>query len=108
VEKGSNYANNPIKYWVELCNCYPNLSNLALDVLSTPASICECEHMFSELSDLLKPCRRAILSQLLAAIKCVRKWRKDGFDGGNKVAIKASITDNEIDTLYRLDAWDNG
>jgi hypothetical protein len=62
AEKGSNHANNPIKYWVELCDCYPNLSRLALDVLSIPASSCECERLFSELGDLLEPrCRVAAL-----------------------------------------------
>ena len=73
AEKGSNYANNPIKYWVELRDRYPNLSKLALDVLSIPASSCECERMFSELGDLLEPRRRAIQPQLLAAIQCVRR-----------------------------------
>jgi hypothetical protein len=34
AEKGSDHANNPIRYWVELRNCYPNLSKLALNVLS--------------------------------------------------------------------------
>ncbi|KAI1569536.1 Dimer-Tnp-hAT domain containing protein [Pyrenophora tritici-repentis] len=67
AEKGSNYANNPIKYWVELRERYPNLSKLALDVLSIPASSCECERLFSELGDLLEPRRRAIKPQLLAA-----------------------------------------
>ncbi|KAI1665823.1 Dimer-Tnp-hAT dimerization containing protein [Pyrenophora tritici-repentis] len=73
AEKGSNYANNPIKYWVELRDRYPNLSKLALDVLSIPASSCECERLFSELGDLLEPRRRAIKPQLLAATQCERK-----------------------------------
>ena len=95
-----------MKYWVELRDCYPNLSKLALDVLSIPASSCECERMFSELGDLLEPRRWAIQPQLLAAIQCVRRWRKDGF--GGDVAAKASITDNEMDALYGLDTWDEG
>ena len=55
AEKGSNHANNPIKYWVELRDRYPNLSKLALNVLSIPALSCECERLFSELGDLLEP-----------------------------------------------------
>jgi hypothetical protein len=74
AEKGSNHANNPIKYWVELCNRYPNLSKLALDVLCIPASSCECERLFSELGDLLEPCCHAIKPQPLAAMQCVRRW----------------------------------
>jgi hypothetical protein len=87
VEKGSQHANNPIKYWVALRNYYPSLSKLALDVLSIPASSCECEHMFGELGDLLEPCRRAIQPQLLAAIQCVRRWRRAGL-GDDQVATK--------------------
>lgn len=70
--KGTEYANNPIKYWVMMRDRYPSLSKLALDVLSIPASSCECERMFSELGDLLEPRRRGIHPQLLAAIQCVR------------------------------------
>jgi hypothetical protein len=47
---------------------YPELSQLALNVLSIPASSCECERMFSQLGDLLEPRRRKIGSQLLAAL----------------------------------------
>jgi hypothetical protein len=53
--------------------------------------------MLSELGDLLEPRRRAIQPQLLAAIQCVRKWRKDGFGGCD-----------EVDALYGLDTWDDG
>jgi hypothetical protein len=73
TEKGTEHANNPIKYWVTLRDRYPSLSQLALNVLSIPASSCECERMFSELSNLLEPRRRAIQPQLLAAIQCVRR-----------------------------------
>jgi hypothetical protein len=48
TERGTEYANNPIKYWVTLRDCYPSLSKLALDVLSVLASSCECERMFSD------------------------------------------------------------
>ncbi|PZD22238.1 Dimer-Tnp-hAT domain containing protein, partial [Pyrenophora tritici-repentis] len=58
AERGTEYANNPIKYWVAVRDRYPSLSKLALDVLSIPASSCDCERMFSELGDLLEPRRR--------------------------------------------------
>ena len=66
--KGSTHATDPIQYWVELRDRYPNLSQLAIDVLSIPASSCECERCFSELGDLLEPRQQGILSKLLAAI----------------------------------------
>jgi hypothetical protein len=73
AERGTEYANNPIKYWVAVRDCYPSFSKLALDVLSIPASSCECERMFSELGDLLELQQRCIKPQLLSAIQCVRR-----------------------------------
>ena len=104
AEKGSNHANNPIKYWVELRDRYPNLSKLALDVLSILASSCECKRLFSELGDLLEPRRRAIKPQLLAAIQCVRRWQRAGL-GDIEVAAKSTMTDNEMELLYDLSSW---
>jgi hypothetical protein len=99
--KGSEAANNPIKYWVGLRDRYPNLSKLALDVLSIPASSCECERMFSELGHLLEPRRRGLRPELLAAIQCVRTWLRAGFGDVNSDA-EAILTDEEIERLYEL------
>jgi hypothetical protein len=107
AEKGSKYANNPIKYWVELRDRYPDLRKLALDVLSIPASSCGCERMFSELGDLLEARRQGIQPQVLAAVQCVRRWRKDGFGGNDDVAAKSTLTDEQMDNLYGIDTWDD-
>jgi hypothetical protein len=55
ANKDSYAAVHPIKYWTGLRDRYPNLSRMAIDVLSIPALSCECERMFSELGDLLEP-----------------------------------------------------
>jgi hypothetical protein len=104
AEKGSEAANNPIKYWVGLRDRYPNLARMALDLISIPASSCECERMFSELGDLLEPRRRAISPQLLAAIQCVRRWLKAGFGKGRKLTQRT--TDDKLDLIYQLGDWD--
>jgi hypothetical protein len=57
--------------------------------------------MFSELSNLLEPRRRAIQPQLLAAIQCVRRWRKAGL-GDDDVAAEAALTDADLDALYDI------
>ena len=85
---------------------YPRLSRLALDVLSIPASSCECERMFSELGDLLEPRRRGMQPQLLAAIQCVRRWRKASL-GNDNISSKVTISDDSIETLYELSKWDS-
>jgi hypothetical protein len=102
--KDTEHAQQPIKYWMGLRGRYPNLSRLALDVLSIPASSCECERMFSELGDLLEPRRRSMSPKLLAAIQCVRRWRRAGLGGDGKVD-NTAITDEEIDLIYSLCEW---
>jgi hypothetical protein len=57
--------------------------------------------MFSELSNLLEPRRRAIQPQLLAAIQCVRRWRKSGV-GDDELAAKVALTDADLDALYDM------
>jgi hypothetical protein len=106
TKKCTEHANNPIKYWVTMRDRYPNLSQLALDVLYIPASSCECKRMFSELVDFLEPRRRAIRPQLLAAIQCVRRWRNAGLDDDD-VAAKAALTDADLDALYDISTWDD-
>ncbi|RAQ98781.1 hat domain-containing protein [Stemphylium lycopersici] len=104
AEKGSEAANNPIIYWVGLRDRYPQLSRLALDVISIPASGCDCERMFSELGDLLEPRRQAISPQLLAAIQSLRLWQKAGFGPG--LNARSTLTDGDLDKLYNLCEWD--
>ena len=85
--------------WTGLCEQYPNLSRLVLDVLSILASSCKCKHMFSKLGNLLEPHWCNITLQLLAAIQCVRRWRRAGFSD-DQAAEKSTITDREIELLY--------
>ena len=59
---------NPVSYWISLRPKYPHLARLAIDILTIPASSCECERLFSELGDLLELRRRKIRSHLLAVI----------------------------------------
>jgi hypothetical protein len=42
-------------YWLGLRNRYPDLAQMALDILAILASNCECERMFSELGGLFEP-----------------------------------------------------
>jgi hypothetical protein len=90
--------------WEELCDHYPDLSKLALDVHSIPASTCECKRLFSELGDLLEPRCRAIKPQLLAAIQCIRQWQRASL-GDVEVATKGVITDDEMELLYNFKSW---
>ncbi|KAG9375889.1 hypothetical protein A1F94_013633 [Pyrenophora tritici-repentis] len=97
---------NPIKYWQDLRPKYPQLAQLAIDVLTIPASSCDCERMFSELGDLLEPRRRKISSNLLAALQCIKSWRAAGFKPQNQADAEALISDEKIDDVYKVCEWD--
>jgi hypothetical protein len=107
VEAGSDSAKFPTKYWIGLQDRYPNLSKLALNVLSILASSCECEQVFSELGDLLELRRRKISPELLAAIHCSRRWRRAGF-GSSEVNEKEQLTVEQLISKYHVDTWDRG
>ncbi|KAF7444119.1 hypothetical protein PtrM4_036520 [Pyrenophora tritici-repentis] len=47
--------------------------------MTIPASSSDCERLFSELGDLLEPKRRALGSELLAALQLVRSWVRAGY-----------------------------
>jgi len=97
-------VDNPVTYWLSRRRDYPNLTRLALDVLSIPASSCDCERMFSELGDLLRPKRRKISSQLLVAIQSVRAWLRAGF-GVEGETVESLLSDEAIDGMYNLGDW---
>lgn len=112
---------NPVKYWVQLRSKYPCLSQFAIDILTVPASSCDCERLFSELGDLLEPKRRAIGSELLAALQLVRAWIRAGFKtqynksaeagagarAGAEALVEANddLLDEEIVRDYNIHEW---
>lgn len=98
---------NPVRYWLALLPKYPALAQLALDIMTIPASSCECERLFSELGDLLEPRRRKIGSNLLAALQCVRRWMAAGLLDTDDTVNESTLTDNDIDSLYGVRDWDD-
>ena len=93
-----------MRYWINLALKYPNLSCLAVDILTIPASSYECERLFSELGDLLEPKRRKIGAKLLAALQLIRSWVRRGFTA-DKETIN-SYTDEDMGDRFGLDNWD--
>jgi hypothetical protein len=95
---------NVVRYWIDLALKYPNLSRLAVDILTIPASSCECERLFSELGDLLEPKRRKIGAKLLAALQLIRSWVRRGFTADKETV--NSYTDEDMGDRFGLDDWD--
>ena len=94
-----------IRYWIDLAPKYTNLSRLAIDLLTIPASSCECERLFSELGDLLEPRRRKIGAKLLAALQLIRSWVRRGFTLRNEAT--QAYTDKDMEDRFGLNNWEN-
>lgn len=72
-------ALDPIKWWSLQRAEFPHLSQMALDILTIPASSADCEVAFSELGDLLEPRRSRLHTDIIAALQCLRSWGREGF-----------------------------
>jgi hypothetical protein len=97
-------SGNAIRYWIDLEPKYPDLSRFAIDILTIPASSCECERLFSELSDLLEPRRRKLGAPLLAALQLIRSWARRGFTVPNGAT--TAYTDEDIASEFGVKNWD--
>jgi hypothetical protein len=96
---------NAVRYWITMSPKYPQLSRFAIDILTIPASSCECERLFSELGDLLEPKRRAIGSELLAAFQLIRSWTRAGYTYNTKRNSDDDINDSDILRRYNIQNW---
>ena len=78
LPKDHQLSQDPLQYWWINRTEYPHLAQLALDVLSIPASSANCERAFSELGDLLEPRRSKMQMDIVAALQCLRSWKRIG------------------------------
>lgn len=84
LSKDHPLAKDPIKYWWQERNTRPKLARFALDILSIPATSCDCERAFSELGDLLEPRRAKMKPDIIAALQCCKDYRRLGFERNQK------------------------
>jgi hypothetical protein len=98
-----------IVYWIQMRSKYPCLSHFAIDMLTIPASSCDYQRLFSELGDLLEPKRRAIGSELLAALQLLRSWTRAGFKTQDNKSAEGNneddVSDEHIVQVYNIHKW---
>jgi hypothetical protein len=94
-----------IEYWLQQRLKYPNLSQLAIDVMTIPASSADCERVFSGTGRVMEPQRRKMGSELLAALICTQRWIKAGFQPPNAKAA-ATYDDEELNKQFEIDNWE--
>nr|VWP01875.1 Non-specific serine/threonine protein kinase (EC [Ganoderma boninense] len=73
------HAPNAIKWWVDWRVIYPNLSRMALDYLTIPATSVDVERVFSRGRLLLSHICNRLSAQSTRAILCLGSWAQAGF-----------------------------
>jgi hypothetical protein len=68
---------DPIKWWLDNKGRFPQLSQLALEVLSIPSCSTECERCFSEAACVLGKQRHATGWDTLGQLQCVKNWQRN-------------------------------
>ena len=72
-------ALDSIRWWRLQRAEYPRLSQMAVDILTIPASSADCKVAFSELGDMLEPRRSRLQPDIIAALQCLRSQSHEGF-----------------------------
>jgi hypothetical protein len=67
-----------IAYWRAKSGAYPQLSIMALDVLSIPPTSCEAERIFSSAKLLINDRRTRLKEDIIEASECLRHWQSEG------------------------------
>ena len=96
------YINSPIvetqdprAWWLEATqrNNFPNLSKMALDLLSIPAMSAEVERLFSSCKITITDRRNQIGIDSVEAIECLKSWMRKN---------NINFVDNEVEDLVSL------
>ncbi len=80
------FCQNARKWWLEPTQQenYPNLSKMAVDILTIPSMSAAPERLFSETKLTLTDLRNRLGMELLEAFQCLRSWYRMGeWSGGN-------------------------
>jgi hypothetical protein len=68
---------NVTAYWRAKSVCYPQLSHMALDLLSIPPTSCEAERVFSSAQLLIHDRRTRLKEDIIEASECLRNWQSE-------------------------------
>jgi hAT family C-terminal dimerisation region len=70
---------DPIEWWRTIGKReYPTLYKLAIDLLATPATSCECEGVFSQAGKLITDERNRLGLEVIEAIELQKDWLRKG------------------------------
>jgi hypothetical protein len=66
---------------------YPNISIMAIDLLSIPAMSAEPERLFSRAKHTVSPLRQSLGAATINAAECLKSWFKTSKGGSNPASI---------------------
>ena len=72
----TNLSLKPISWWLEPTqqSTFPNLSRMAIDILSIPAMSAEPERLFSSAKITITDRRNHLESDIIEALECLKSW----------------------------------
>ncbi|TFK81776.1 hATC-domain-containing protein [Polyporus arcularius HHB13444] len=102
------HAPDPIQWWIDRAAIYPNLSRMALDYLSIPATSVDVERVFSRGRLLLSHIRNRLSAQSTRALLCLGAWSDLGLIKAEDVqkASQLAELDAEDSDFDMEDGWD--
>jgi hypothetical protein len=71
------------RYWQLQASQYPQLSKLAIDIMTILAAVVDFERTFSELSDLFGTRRLHMKPGLLTTLHIIKNWKAMDKDSGS-------------------------
>ena len=100
---------SPLQWWLQpqQQRSWPQLSKLAIDVLSCPAMSAESERVFSGTRRSIPWTRASLSSALIERLECVKHWQRaavveEQFLDGKEALELIEIADNDIDNEQHL------
>ena len=77
LSKPARPCDNPLEWWKAHRQEYPRLSQMALDLFSTPMMSAECERVFSSAKNLITDHRNGLKEDIIEACTLLRHWFRD-------------------------------
>jgi hypothetical protein len=69
-------APNALHWWRDHAQKWPNMAQMAFDLLSIPAMSAECERVFSQTKLLITGQRNRLGDRVIEAVECLKHWYK--------------------------------
>jgi len=69
-------APNALHWWRDHAQKWPNMAQMAFDLLSIPAISAECERVFSQTKLLITGQRNRLGDRVIEAVECFKHWYK--------------------------------